>query len=96
MAATLLALGHRQEAEHYWTKVVRAAPNHFEAVEHLVGMFCNDQRQKDAVKVIEYVERTLRKPPDLLKVADRQSECSASNASRSPGISESSDKYLLS
>lgn len=94
LAATLLALGQRQEAEQHWTKVVRAAPNHFEAVEHLVGMLCNDQRSRDAVRVIEYVERTLRQPKsaDLLKVGDRQSECSSSNASRSPGVSEPSDR----
>ncbi|EME86071.1 glycosyltransferase family 41 protein, partial [Pseudocercospora fijiensis CIRAD86] len=93
LAATLLALGRRQEAERHWQKVVKAAPNHFEAVEHLVGLLCNDQRSKDAIKVIEYVERCLRqsKSPETLKVSDRQSETS-STASRSPAISEQSDK----
>ena len=94
LAATLLALGRRQEAEQYWMKVVKAAPNHFEAVEHLIGMLCNEQRSRDAVRVIEYVERCMRLPKssDLLKVSDRQSECSSSTASRSPCISEMSDK----
>lgn len=94
LAATLLALGQRQEAEKHWTKVVKAAPTYFEAVEHLVGLLCNEQRSKDAIKVIEYVERSLRLPrtADSLKVHDRQSECSSSTASRSPCISELSDK----
>ena len=96
LAATLSMLGRRQEAEQLWTKVVKAAPNHFEAVEHLVGLFCQEQRSCDAIRVIEYVERTLRqaKSSDLLKVNDKQSECSSSTASRSPAVSEMSDKIL--
>ncbi|SMY28118.1 unnamed protein product [Zymoseptoria tritici ST99CH_1A5] len=94
LAATLLALGQRKEAEQNWMKVVKSAPNHFEAVEHLVGLLCHDQRSKDAIKVIEYVERSLRqrRNSDLLKAAEKQSECSSSTASRSPCISELSDK----
>lgn len=94
LAATLLAVGRRQEAEQHWMKVIKAAPNHFEAVEHLVGLLCNEQRSSDAIRVIEYVERSLRqqKSADTLKASDRQSECSASTASRSPCRSELSDK----
>lgn len=94
IAATLLALGQRHEAEQHWLKVVKAAPNHFEAVEHLVGLLCNEHRSKEAVRVIEHVERSLRQPKqsDLLKVSDRQSECSSSTASRSPCQSELSDQ----
>ncbi|KAK3703843.1 hypothetical protein LTR37_014166 [Vermiconidia calcicola] len=94
LAATLLALGRRQEAEHHWMKVVRAAPNHFEAVEHLIGMLCNENRSRDAIRVIEYLERSLREPKssNLLKASDRQSECSSSTASRSPDLSEKSDR----
>lgn len=93
LAATLLALGQNSEAEQHWVKVVKAAPNHFEAVEHLIGLLCNERRSKDAVKVIEYVERTLRqnRNPGLLNVLDRHSECSSSTASRSP-LSELSDR----
>ena len=60
LAATLLALGRRQDAEQHWITVVKAAPNHFEAVEHLIGMLCNDQRSRAAIRVIEHVERSLR------------------------------------
>ncbi|KAK5130942.1 hypothetical protein LTR08_001545 [Meristemomyces frigidus] len=96
LAATLLAVGRRQEAEQHWTKVIKAAPNHFEAVEHLVGLLCNEQRSSDAVRIIEYVERSLRQQngPDTLKVSDRQSECSSSTSSHSPCRSELSDKIL--
>lgn len=94
LAATLLALGRTQEAEQNWMKVVKAAPNHFEAVEHLIGMLCNEHRSRDAIRIIEYVERSLRvsKPSGLLKASDRQSECSSSTASRSPCVSDMSDK----
>ncbi|GAB7359057.1 hypothetical protein MBLNU230_g5129t1 [Neophaeotheca triangularis] len=94
LAATFLALGRRREAEQHWTKVVKSAPNHFEAVEHLIGMLCYESRSKDAIKVIEYVERCLRLPKggDSLKIADQQSDCSMSSASRSPCISDASDR----
>ncbi|KAI5359019.1 Putative tetratricopeptide-like helical domain superfamily, O-GlcNAc transferase [Septoria linicola] len=95
LAATLLALGRRTEAEQYWQKVVKAAPNHFEAVEHLVGLLCTEQRSKDAIKVIEWVERSLRHPRpvrDGLRPFDRQSQRSSSTASRSPAPSEQSDR----
>lgn len=97
LAATMLALGRRQEAEQHWMKVVKAAPSHFEAVEHLIGLLCTEHRSKDAIKVIEYVEANLRYPRSsgLLQTPDKQSECDSSNASRSPVISEVSDKMAF-
>ncbi|KAK4992089.1 hypothetical protein LTR66_006386, partial [Elasticomyces elasticus] len=95
LAATLFALGRRQEAEQHWMKVVKLAPNHFEAVEHLVGLLCGSKRGKDAIKVIEYVERSLRQSRvgEPHKNSDRQArECSSSTASKSPCFSENSDK----
>jgi predicted O-linked N-acetylglucosamine transferase (SPINDLY family) len=94
LAATMLALGRRQEAEQNWMKVVKAAPSHFEAVEHLIGLLCTEHRSCDAIKVIEYVEANLRYPRSsgLLKNSDKSSECDSSNASRSPVVSEMSDK----
>lgn len=86
LAATLVALERKQEAEEYWMKVVKIAPNYFEAVEHLVGLLCSTSRGKEAIKIIEYVERSLR----ICKAGDHQSEMS-SNASRSPCVSEVSD-----
>ncbi|MCJ1479047.1 hypothetical protein MMC13_007731 [Lambiella insularis] len=64
MAATFLSLHRRKEAEQYWLRSVKLRPSYFEAVEHLVGLLCGDQRGKDAVKVIEFVESALRATND--------------------------------
>lgn len=93
LAATYLALGQKSEAEHHWTRVVKQAPNYFEAVEHLVGLLCSSGRGRDAVKVIEHVERSLR-ISSKDKVTDHQSDVS-SLASRSPCISDVSDHAFL-
>ncbi|GAM85300.1 hypothetical protein ANO11243_033040 [Dothideomycetidae sp. 11243] len=90
LAATLLVLGYRKEAEQHWTRVIKQAPGYFEAVEHLVGLLCSSGRSKDAVKVIEYVERSLRMPVKEVFL-DHASDVS-SLASRSPCMSEISDK----
>ncbi|TKX21162.1 putative glycosyl transferase family 41 protein [Elsinoe australis] len=94
LAATLLALGRKTEAEQHWTKAVKQAPSYFEAVEHLVGLLCSSGRGRDAVKVIEYVERSLKVASKELKPMDQQSDAS-SMASRSPCMSEPSDKMLF-
>ena len=60
MAATLLSLNRRHDAEQYWLRSVKVQPCYFEAVEHLIGLLCSDQRGKEAVKVIEFVENELR------------------------------------
>ncbi|KAL8765791.1 MAG: hypothetical protein Q9209_007230 [Squamulea sp. 1 TL-2023] len=60
LAATLLSLDRRQEAEEYWLRSVKLRPSYFEAVEHLVGMYCEDHRGREAVQLIEFVERSLQ------------------------------------
>lgn len=62
LAATLLCLQRRDEAEANWRKSVDLRPNYFEAVEHLIGLLCGDHRGKEAVAIIEFVERSLRLP----------------------------------
>jgi predicted O-linked N-acetylglucosamine transferase (SPINDLY family) len=59
-AAALLALKRRKEAEQFWFKAIKLRPSYFEAVEHLIGILCQDSRPRDAVKVIELVENALR------------------------------------
>ena len=59
-AATLLSLNRRKEAESHWLRSVRLRPSYFEAVEHLVGLLCGDQRGREAVKIIDFVEKSLR------------------------------------
>ncbi|KAL9590973.1 MAG: hypothetical protein Q9203_000258 [Teloschistes exilis] len=69
-AATLLSLQRRQEAEEYWLRSVRLRPSYFEAVEHLVGLYCEDHRGKEAVQLIEFVERSLQE--DLVSASPTQ------------------------
>lgn len=60
LAATLLALNLRAEAERHWFRAVRLRPSYFEAVEHLIGLLCGDHRSNEAVNVIDFVEKSLR------------------------------------
>ena len=64
MAATLLALKQRKDAERHWFRAVWLRPCYFEAVEHLVGLLCSDSRGREAIKVIEHVEEALQIPND--------------------------------
>ena len=59
LAATLLSLGRRHEAEQYWMRSIKLRPSYFEAVEHLVGLLHEEHRGREAVRVIEYVESSL-------------------------------------
>lgn len=85
LAATLISLDRRQEAEQYWVHAVRLRPNYFEAVEHLVGLLHESHRGKDAVKIVEYVERALREPEtaDLQEPGVIQSFCTRDLRARS-------------
>ncbi|KAF2467286.1 uncharacterized protein BDR25DRAFT_70381 [Lindgomyces ingoldianus] len=96
LAATLLALQQKREAEQHWRRAVKLRPSYFEAVEHLIGLLCSDHRGQEAVQVIEEVERSLKfiKKGEALKNADVQSDRSNS-VSQSPSISEASDKPVF-
>ena len=63
LAATLIALNRRREAEQYWVRSVKLRPSYFEAVEHLVGLLHESNRGREAVKIVEYVEQALRSQP---------------------------------
>ena len=60
LAATLLALNRREDAEQFWLRAVKLRPSYFEAIEHLIGLLHEGHRGKEAVKVIEFVEQALR------------------------------------
>lgn len=96
LAATLLCLNRREEAEQHWLQSVKLRPNYFEAVEHLIGLLCGDHRSNEAVNIIEFVERSLRLPKQLEEAHDHFSETS-SNADREScsSLSVSSDKMAL-
>ncbi|KAL6704233.1 hypothetical protein ACN47E_008401 [Coniothyrium glycines] len=97
LAATLLALQQKQEAENYWKRAVRLRPSYFEAVEHLIGLLCSDHRGREAVQVIEGVERQLRfvRKSDALRNQEAESEHSISTVTESPSLSEASDRPLF-
>lgn len=59
LAATLLSLNRTEEAEQYWLRCVRLQPTFFEAAEHLIGLLGEDDRKKEAVEVIDYIEKSL-------------------------------------
>ncbi len=98
LAATLLSLNRREEAEQYWLRSVKLRPSYFEAVEHLIGLLCGDHRGREAVNIIEFVEREIKlaAPSDSYKATDHISEVS-SGTSRSSSVStaESYDKVVF-
>ncbi len=66
LAATLLSLGCRRDAEQYWLHSVKLRPSYFEAVEHLVGLLHEEHRGRETVRVIKHVEQVLRKDSPAL------------------------------
>jgi len=96
LAATLFAMHKKDEAEQYWMKAVKLRPSYFEAVEHLVGLLCSDNRGKDAVAVIDYVERALRcqkesRSSDLFNKQRKRSD----SLDTSPSVSDVSDNPVF-
>ncbi|KAK7707904.1 hypothetical protein SLS57_009163 [Botryosphaeria dothidea] len=79
----------KQEAEQHWWKAVQLRPSYFEAVEHLVQLLCTDHRGKEAVSIIDHIERSLQWPSTY---SDRRSDISGGG--RSPQ-SEASDKPVF-
>ncbi|KAI1420495.1 glycosyl transferase family 41-domain-containing protein [Xylaria sp. FL1777] len=62
MAASLYCLSRCEEAENQWMQAVRIQPSYLEAVEHLVHLLCANNRSKEAVEIINFVQRSLRLP----------------------------------
>ena len=88
LAAALLALDRRDEALTYWAEAVRLRPSYFEAVEHLIGLLCGDQRAREAVTIIELVERSLRTSTgeDSVRHGEALSDTESESLSRSSSI----------
>jgi tetratricopeptide (TPR) repeat protein len=71
LGATLMAMKREKEAEEHWKKAVYLRPSRFDAVEHLVGFYCQNHRNKEAIGVIDHVESVLRlKTRDIQGTAD--------------------------
>ncbi|KAI9740739.1 MAG: hypothetical protein M1818_004704 [Claussenomyces sp. TS43310] len=82
LAASLLALNRREEAEQHWLHSVRLRPGYFEAVEHLIGLLCEDHRGNEAVGIIDFVQRSLYIPKlDNDQLSDTSSDCGRSSTS---------------
>ncbi|KAJ5654663.1 hypothetical protein N7490_001666 [Penicillium lividum] len=64
LAATLFALDRREEAQEHWLRAVKLRPSFFEAVDHLIGLFCSSHRGREAVNIIDFVQNSLRHPKD--------------------------------
>lgn len=91
LAATLLCLNRREEAEQHWLQAVKLRPSYFEAVEHLIGLLCSGHRGREAVGIIDFVERALRAiGQEEVDPVDIASETS-SDADRSSDATSSSD-----
>lgn len=91
LAATILALGRRDDAISHWTTAIKLRPSYFEAVEHLVGLFVSSHRTEEAVEIIEYIESCLRLPDYPYSVngidedSDSQSRASSATISSADG-----------
>jgi tetratricopeptide (TPR) repeat protein len=55
-----MAIGSKKSAEALWRRAVKLRPGRFEAVEHLIALLCNENRNREAIPVIAFVERSLR------------------------------------
>jgi len=91
LAATMLALGRREEAAKQWSAAVKLRPSFFEAVEHLVGLFVSSHRTREAVDTIEYIESCLKLPAQPQGIngieddSDTQSRASSTTISSAEG-----------
>ena len=96
MAAAHLSLKNGKEAEKCWFQAVKLRPSYFEAVEHLVGLLCGDQRGRDAVKVIEYVESSLkvREDSSIQPSWDESQEQNGSNKLSRNSLAFDADKCI--
>ncbi|KAG5785256.1 hypothetical protein H9Q73_001120 [Fusarium xylarioides] len=82
-AATLYCLGRQDEAEKHWIRAVEVQPSYLEAVEHLVGLLYK-KRSKEAVEIIDHVQRALRVLP-----AQNQQAGSHDQLVKPPGFASS-------
>ena len=91
LAATLLALNRKDDAEQYWLRSVKLRPNYFEAIEHLIGLLHECHRGREAVKVIEYVEHSLRIDCDSSLVQHQRTVVTGDGPSGDQCLSGNSD-----
>jgi tetratricopeptide (TPR) repeat protein len=95
LAATLLSLNRREEAERYWLRAVKLRPSYFEAVEHLIGLLCNSHRAKEAVSIIDFVETSLKitRAGNSYRLGDITSE-DGSETSQSSSVASEREEWI--
>lgn len=88
---------HRNsEAEEHWLQAVKRKPSYLDAVEHLVGLLCSAQRSREAVEIINCVQKALRvsdslRPTDSINTleANAQAQAISKDAGPVPDIPQS-------
>ena len=95
LAATLLALNRRDDAEQYWLRSVKLRPSYFEAIEHLIGLLHECHRGREAVKVIEYVEHALKINYDMRLAQHQRTSATGGGPSTDKYLSNNSDFEVL-
>ena len=96
LAATLLALNRKDDAEQYWLRSVKLRPNYFEAIEHLISLLHECHRGREAVKVIEYVEHALRIDGNSSLVQHQRTLVTGGGPSAQQHLSDKSDLEAVS
>ena len=95
LAATLLALNRRDDAEQYWLRSVKLRPSYFEAIEHLIGLLHECHRGREAVKVIEYVEHALKINHDTRSAQHQRTLVTGGGPSTDKYLSNNSDFEVI-
>ncbi|KAK3947983.1 glycosyl transferase family 41-domain-containing protein [Pseudoneurospora amorphoporcata] len=96
MAATLYSMNRPDEAEQHWTQAVKKRPSYLEAVESLVNMLIHRHKSPEAVKVIDFVQRSLRMPsPGSAHDQASETGSEADTASTATVRDSSPDPFLL-
>lgn len=60
IAATLYSLARHEQAEQQWRYAIRKRPDYLEAAEHLVGLLCSQHKTREAVEIVDFVQRALQ------------------------------------
>lgn len=96
IAATLYCLNRQEEAEKHWARAVKIRPSYLEAVEHLVGLLCSNQRSQEAVNIVNFVQRVLRVPrPGVARDQASETASETDMSSTASAADHASDSFAL-
>lgn len=69
----MYCLNRQADAEEHWLEAIKISPRCLEAVEHLVGLLYK-KRSRDAVDIISFVQKSLRKQDGMTHGEDASAE----------------------